>query len=496
MRRLFSIAILAFAVSFWWRRRAVLEDSEVITTPYINLPNDFRLEIDKLYNGYDPRRYGIEVLEYIEEKGAPVPFIWEDVVDRDNKTDLGLYYMDQFNVTQVVLLKEQLHHFPTIPSSIPQIDTNSSISTTIQDFFYNEVPNVANFTSKQLTNQDFKFTKPGPHSSTDPRHRYFKEGSLLKLPNLAHYDVRFYHSKLAPLDRLAILHRIVRSWFRFTNLAEMDTWLAHGSLLGWFFNGLIMPWDDDLDVQMSARAFEKLVKYNGTVVVDYNEQETLGKYLIDVNPWYGVREKESDNKIDARFIDVESGLYIDITVLSVGDVDREKIEEESAKLTEMYKVFNPGFDQILTETEKYVEEIQSGFNKSLETEELVFCKDYHFYKVDELGPLIPVIFEGGVGYVPAQIQNLLQREYKRKSLYLFEYKGFQFDKIRRIWKHNSIEYEYNDQMSEFIKLHEETRQATIKRQSFNSLQLIHFNEFRMEPWIRQLYNSQYYIKSH
>lgn len=489
MKSLIFVSILALAVGFWWRNPGIDEHSEVITTPYSQLPHGFKLEIDQLQIGYDPRRYGIEVLEYLKRGSGPVPFMWEDVVDRENKTDLGLYYMDQFNVTQIVLLKEQLYHHSTIPDFIPHVDTIPSISSTIKEFFSDEVPKLIKFTSKSLTSKDFEFTKQQPHSFTDPRYRYFKEGSLLKLPNLAHYDLRFYHSKLTPLDRLAILHRIVRSWFRFTNFTEMDTWLAHGSLLGWFFNGLIMPWDDDLDVQMSARAFEKLLQYNGTIVVDYNENVTLGKYLIDVNPWYGVREKESDNKIDARFIDVESGLYIDITVLSVGEVDRDKIEEESAKLTEMFKVFNPGFDQILTETEKYIQEIEIGFNKSLENKDLIFCKDYHFYKIEELTPLIPVIFEGGVGFVPSQIQNLLQREYKRKSLYLFEYKGFQFDKIRRIWKHNSIEYEYNEAMSNFINLHESTRQAPIKRQTYNSSQLIQFNQFRMEPWIRQLYNS-------
>ncbi|ODQ62199.1 hypothetical protein WICANDRAFT_18293, partial [Wickerhamomyces anomalus NRRL Y-366-8] len=222
--------------------------------------------------------------------------------------------------------------------------------------------------------------------------RYFKEGSLLELPHLSHYDLRFYYNRIEPIDRLAILHRIARSWFRFTNRLELKTWIAHGSLLGYYFNGLIMPWDDDLDVQVTASSFEKLMEYNGTLVIDYNDLN-LGKYLIDINPWYGVRSKESDNKIDARFIDVESGLYIDITTLSHDYIDKNDVQNEN----------------------------------------LIFCKDYHVYKIDELSPLIPTIFEGEVGYVPNNIQNLLLREYKRKSLYLFEYRGFQFDKFRRIW---------------------------------------------------------------
>jgi len=487
MKELFGISLCLVLLSYWWQSRDNSHRAaEVITTPEIYSLNGSITIIDQLQKGYDPRRYGIEVLEYLNTEGCgnEVPFSWDDVVDKQNKTDLGIHYMEQFSVDQIILMKEQLHKYPTkFGDQIPYI-LKSSISKRINDFFLNEPVSNQSYKSYSLSQSDFQFQSSPPHYDTTPRYRYFKEGSLLEIPGLSHYDLRFYHSKIEPIDRIAILHRIAKSWFRFSNKLNLKTWIAHGSLLGYYFNGLIMPWDDDLDVQITAQSFEELKNYNGSLIIDYNDLN-LGKYLIDINPWYAVRSKESDNKIDARFIDVESGLYIDITTLSNGFIDKREFDDDG--LLELYKVFNPYFDQILTEVEYFSSAIEENFNKSIDRGELIFCKDYHIYKIEELNPLVPSVFEGGISYVPNNIQNLLLREYKRKSLYLYEYQGFKFDKFQRIWKHESIKYEYNEEISKFIKHHESIRQSIIKRNEFNSKDLIEFPTFRVEPWIRNIF---------
>lgn len=489
MKKLIGFSLFLGILSFWWSRESDREDSETCTTPYVYLSDQSRSQIDQLQDGYDPRRFPIEALHYLSAGNEKILFSWDALVDISNKTELGIYHMDRFNVNQVVLMKKNLHYLSTVPGNMPTVLQVSSILSTIDDFFRGETPYIANYEAYHLTPSDFKFTAPSPHTNSTPRYRYFKEGSLLEQPHLSHYDLRFYYNRIEPIDRLAILHRIARSWFRFTNRLELRTWISHGTLLGYYFNGLVMPWDDDLDVQVTALSFEKLKEYNGTVLIDYDDGFNPGKYLIDINPWYGVRSKESDNKIDARFIDVDSGLYIDITTLSHDYIDRGAFDDGG--LTEMYKVFNPGFDQIMTETDKYLKEVEEKFNQSMKDEGLVFCKDYHVYNVDELTPLIPTVFEGEVGYVPGNIQNLLLREYKRKSLYLYEYKGFIFDKIKRMWTHKSIKYEYNDLMSKFIRHHESLRQSTIKRRTFNTSTLIRFDSFRVEPWIRKKYQPAY-----
>jgi hypothetical protein len=60
-------------------------------------------------------------------------------------------------------------------------------------------------------------------------------------------------------------------------------------------------------MQVDAASMEKLARLNGTI---YNG------YLIDVNPNYAYRAvADFDNVIDARFIHLESGCFIDVTVI-------------------------------------------------------------------------------------------------------------------------------------------------------------------------------------
>ncbi|KAJ4336925.1 mannosyltransferase, partial [Neurospora sp. IMI 360204] len=116
-----------------------------------------------------------------------------------------------------------------------------------------------------------------------------------------------------------------------TSSRSLTTWLAHGTLLGWYWNGAIMPWDYDLDVQVSNSTLGTMAaSYNGTTfdyvytLSDQEEKEGLGKqgelhvkrYLLDVNPYWAQRTRlEGLNVIDARWIDMENGMYVDITGL-------------------------------------------------------------------------------------------------------------------------------------------------------------------------------------
>jgi hypothetical protein len=61
-------------------------------------------------------------------------------------------------------------------------------------------------------------------------------------------------------------------------------------------------------MQVDAGSMEKLARLNGTIYA--------GKYLIDVNPNYAYRHTaDLMNVIDARFIHLESGCFIDVTVV-------------------------------------------------------------------------------------------------------------------------------------------------------------------------------------
>lgn len=107
----------------------------------------------------------------------------------------------------------------------------------------------------------------------------------------------------------------------------------HGTLLGWWWNrkvGLMMPsisqcvtkcsqilpWDSDSDVQVSEPSIQYLASYYNMTVFHYKTPRIPeGRdYMLEINPHYANREQTDKlNVIDARWVDTESGLFIDIT---------------------------------------------------------------------------------------------------------------------------------------------------------------------------------------
>ncbi|KAH3667048.1 hypothetical protein WICMUC_005395 [Wickerhamomyces mucosus] len=508
-----SIIISIILAWIFLKSRSKFEetDKELTTIPYSRSDINLLKIIDSLSeDNYDPRRFGVSALEYLKNEAQDadaIPFDWRDVVDWQNKTQLGLLWLENYPVKEICLMKRNKFIFePTKSGNLPLINNTFSIKDTIHGFFLSveSISEIHTYKSIELSSHDFKlnFTQNIESLSENQKqillcqikaeeYRYFKEGSLLSNTSngLAHYDLRFYNYRIKPVDRIAILHRIVRAWSRFTISQNIETWLMHGSLMGYYFNGLILPWDDDIDVQLSSKSFWKLIKYNNTLVIDYEDEVNLGKYLIDINPFFYKRARSAENKIDARFIDVESGLYIDITILTSEMNQMMLLQSLDEKETiEFFKVFDPYYDLVLTETLPYQTSIDFKINQTINASSLLSCKDFHFYTVEELSPLIPTIFEGEVLYAPNNIEKLLLREYNRKSLYLTKFRDFEFNKIKHLWRSNIVEYEFNTILRDFISFHYHSiKQSTnMKRHSFNISELIKFPAFRVEPWIRQV----------
>jgi hypothetical protein len=77
-----------------------------------------------------------------------------------------------------------------------------------------------------------------------------------------------------------------------------------------------MPWDLDADVQVSESDMYFLAAYHNMTTHYYHyENMPAGRnYLLEINPHFVHREQDDDfNVIDARWIDMETGLFIDIT---------------------------------------------------------------------------------------------------------------------------------------------------------------------------------------
>lgn len=496
--------------------------NEVISIPYSELTESQLIELDKFEDDYDPRRSSVSILKHIQGcyDKCIIPMSWNQLVDISNKTVNGTEIISKTNIGKLVIMKDSIDEYEvSMGEELQLIDQVDSISGIIEQYFKDEVSFVEDFKEISLSLNDFNASNYlnviknlpnekqkdyllGIYERNDvEEYRYFKEGSLihnktLNIKGLSHYDLRFYNFKVEPMDRISVLHRIVRAWTNYTRKKQMNTWIAHGSLLGYYFNGLILPWDDDLDVQITVESFWELLKNNGTIVIDYEDEYNPGKYLIDINPWIFKRDSYNpDNKIDARFIDLETGLYIDITVLTINEnvsgMDKlDHLELGGKKSIEISKLFEPNYDQVTTELEALGQKINETIEFKLNDKELISCKDYHFYKLEEISPLIPTIFEGEIVLIPKRVKELLMREYRRKSLYLLDYKGFRFDKMKNLWiNENKLRYEFNDEIYKFADYHYEFKRTPYFGKNTINLEILKtFKPFRIEPWIRNKFS--------
>ena len=100
---------------------------------------------------------------------------------------------------------------------------------------------------------------------------------------------------------------------------------AHGTLLSWYFNSMSFPWDEDADVQMPIGDLaEFCLRYNNSMIVE-NPKYGTAKGYVDCGTAITHREKgNGNNNIDARIIDVDSGMYVDITGLSVSEEEMDE----------------------------------------------------------------------------------------------------------------------------------------------------------------------------
>lgn len=202
---------------------------------------------------------------------------------------------------------------------------------------------------------------------------------------LSHYDRRYFKEKVPYEQHNLMLELLIKSYLEVFDRIKAETWIAHGTLLGWWWNGKIMPWDYDLDVQVSTATLRYLGEqwnltehewsYTGDDGVTHNK-----KFLLDVNPHHvDIDRGDGQNIIDARWIDMDNGAYVDITGLA---------ERDAAN--------HPG---------------------------VWSCKNYHKYKTTELYPMRVTEFEGVKALVPYSFERILIAEYGTKSLVTTEWQG-------------------------------------------------------------------------
>lgn len=258
--------------------------------------------------------------------------------------------------------------------------------------------------------------------------KYFKEAKILKKEaNWAHgghYDWRFFSGLINFTDRQPpVLHGLLQAYLKFTNANNITTWVAHGSLLSWYWNGVAFPWDNDIDVQMPIQDLHRLSRdFNQSIIVDFggeSDQEVrYGRYFIDCGTFISHRTAgNGNNNIDARFIDVDTGFYIDITGLAISD------EKAPTRYNDLLpaELSRQSVDATITDMSR--NEYLQAYN----------CRHHHFARLSELSPLSLSAVEGQYAYVPANYERVLMNEYGVKGIVNEVFKIFTFVPRFQLW---------------------------------------------------------------
>lgn len=172
-----------------------------------------------------------------------------------------------------------------------------------------------------------------------------------------------------------------------------------------------MPWDSDIDVQMTNTTVHMLAGYYNMTIhtFDIGDDEKRD-YMLEVNPKYTDPSYDDTlNVIDARWIDVETGLFIDITavrphqskkgIICSKDQHEEKVSESPPSSRFHHQVFRPTHRQ-----------------------------------VQDLFPLRDSLFEGQAVKIPYNYARLLTQEYGNAALTKAEYSDHRFNSTSMEWE--------------------------------------------------------------
>ncbi|KAJ5788513.1 hypothetical protein N7457_003503 [Penicillium paradoxum] len=208
--------------------------------------------------------------------------------------------------------------------------------------------------------------------------------------------LRYFNANLTNTEVIQYLSPLVQTYFKTMNAIGAETWIMHGTLLAWWWNQKIFPWDSDLDVQVSEATIHFLADYYNVTEHHFDLPGVEGgrTYVLEVNPYYVVKsEKDTANKIDARWIDKSSGFFIDITAV---------YKDEN-----MRGNGHPG---------------------------ALMCKDKHRYEESDLFPLRDSLFEGVPVKVPYAYTYILEEEYGANALSQTNFSGHNFNEDTKIWE--------------------------------------------------------------
>lgn len=234
-----------------------------------------------------------------------------------------------------------------------------------------------------------RLTRPYVEEEWHKQTKYFHESTFD-----SHYDGRFADRPLKYDEKQEHLSSLVQTYLTTMNEIGAETWLMHGTLLGWYWNRKVMPWDSDIDVMVSEASIGLLARYYNMSMHHFKVPGTnlKRKYMLEVNPHCFNGDIDKENRIDARWIDTGIGLFIDITTLRHNKTAAAEGDDES-----------------------------------------MIVKDRHHYLYDDIYPLREGIFESAPAWIPYSYGDILIEEYGDQALSDIYHDHHRFDPERGKW---------------------------------------------------------------
>lgn len=108
---------------------------------------------------------------------------------------------------------------------------------------------VASPPSSSATAGSTQPTAPETHPLVNEadRNKYFHEPGNHEPgedDRIGHYDIRYYHGLVSWDERAHTLSHMTKAYLKTFTALGLETWIAHGTLLGWWWNGQVRQWWD------------------------------------------------------------------------------------------------------------------------------------------------------------------------------------------------------------------------------------------------------------
>lgn len=304
-------------------------------------------------------------------------------------------------------LLEELHSFTdskTPYKTTPRVPLSREVHVPASDFIFSPEQEIFKLQNKlvnnNITQEEYQYLSFLEYSNriVDSADRFFKYpwiASDVVSGRSHHLAYPFFKRYIGDRERQSVIHHMVRAWFQFAEANGFASWVNYGSLLGWAYNGVNMPWDTDIDIQLPIVQLDRLGReFNRSLIIE-NPKLGNAKYFLEISPTY-IRQGNGRNFIDGRFIDVNLGLYIDISALSHTTASPPSL---------FYEDLEP-----VTADDGHL------VTDKIELSAMaVHCKNWNWHSLQELLPIRHTWFEGTSIYIPHNVSRILTRKYGKSS---------------------------------------------------------------------------------